>query len=45
MKDRVDIINTPGIIHIKKVNSASGIPPRLYPIKVRVCVEVAPGRI
>jgi len=32
-----------GRIQINKVSSARGIPPLLYPIRVRVWVEDAPG--
>ena len=34
-----------GVIHIRSVKIANGIPPRLYPINVSVCVEEAPGNI
>ena len=35
---------TAGIIQISNVSNANKVPPRLYPISVNVCVEVAPGR-
>ena len=41
--EKAPIRNEAGRIQIIKVIIASGMPPLLYPIKVTVCVEEAPG--
>jgi len=44
-KDNAHIIIEAGNIQIRRVTTAKGTPPLLYPIKVIVCVEEAPGNI
>jgi hypothetical protein len=42
-KEKEPIKKQAGVIQISRVKIASGKPPLLYPIKVTVCVDEAPG--